>query len=62
MLRVDEQRKAINYASMFLRDEVADLNKSIRLCSDQDVKRILKQRLSELEPDLELFQKLGDNV
>lgn len=62
MLNVDEQRKAINYAGMFLRDEVADLNKSIRLCSDKDVKKILKQRLSELEPDLELFQKLGDGI
>lgn len=62
MLNINEQRKAINYASMFLRNEVADLNKSIRLCSDEDVKKILKQRLSEIEPDLELFQRLGDDI
>ena len=62
MLNHDEKRKAIRYASIFLRNEVDDLNKTIRLATDEEIKVILKRRLRELEPDLELFEKLRDYI
>lgn len=62
MLTIEQQRKAVNYTLLFLRDEIESIKKSIKECKHEDSKRLLIQRLRELEKDQEMFEEIGDRI
>lgn len=60
-LSVSQQRQAVHYAVLFLRKEVADLEKSIESEKNATLKTILTSRQQELKSDLETFEILNEN-
>ena len=52
MLTIEQQRKAIEYATIYLINEISDSKKSIRMSSDEDIKKIHREELKRLEKEL----------
>lgn len=59
-LTMPQQRKAINYALLFLKNEIPKLQNSIAYGTDESAKELLKKRLKEIEKDEEEFEIIGD--
>lgn len=52
MLTIEQQRKAIKYATIYLINEISDSKKSIRMSNDEDIKKIHQDELQRLEKEL----------
>ncbi|WP_026701638.1 hypothetical protein [Salibacterium aidingense] len=61
-LSISEQRKAIHYAVLHLRKEVKEINESIEIEKDHTLKKLLRNRLKELECDLDYFEKANEEL
>ena len=62
MLTIEQQRKALWYAIVYLMNEISDSKKSIRQSVDEDIKNIHRERLQELEGDLATFENLEGTI
>lgn len=54
----EQQRKALNYALFFLRNEIKALKETLKTVNDPLTKPHLERRLKELEVDFEMFIEL----
>lgn len=59
-LTVEQQRKMLNYSLIFLKNEIPKLQNSVVYCKNESSKKLLLQRLRELEKDEEELEKIGD--
>lgn len=57
MLTVEQQRKAVMYAVTYLTEEISDSEKIIRMCHDEDVRKVHQDILQELEKELAIFKE-----
>lgn len=62
MLTIEQQKTAITYATIYLEGEISDSKKSIRMSSDEDIKKIHQGILQELEKELAIFEKLKEEL
>ncbi|HZK00626.1 MAG TPA: hypothetical protein VFC79_11485 [Tissierellaceae bacterium] len=60
MLNIDQQRVALGYALVFLKNEIESIEESIKKCKHQESRDLLIRRKEELELDLDELQPLGD--
>lgn len=58
----EQQRKALNYALTFLRDEILSIKETLETAKDPLTTPHLKQRLKELEADYEVFKNIHEEV
>lgn len=54
----EQQRKALNYALFFLRNEIKALKETLKSVDDPLTTPLLEKRLMELERDFEMFLEL----
>lgn len=59
-LTVGQEKRAINYALIFLKNEIPKLKNALKYTKHESSKELLIKRLRELERDLEEFEIIGD--
>lgn len=59
-MEVNHQRKAFQYATMFLRNEINSIKNSLKMCNySVSIRKTLEQRVVELEKDYDELVQYG---